>query len=536
MTFEDVLSVALVRQPTLSPDGRSIAYRVTERTLDDNRSQTDLWIVSADEASEAVRLTNDSARESAPAWSPDGKSLAFLSRRGGKTQVWLMDRESREFRQITHSETDVSSFVWSPDGGRMAYVAPDELPAGDDIRILLDPPLVKWGPTWRGAMHHLWFLNVASGKARRLIAPDFQGSILNFEWSPGGREILLAAGVGLDEHLYTVNLASGKTIAVLNERGTGSEFTLSRRGEIAIVRGNSTRPAEVYFSSDSRPGEVSLRNLTNHNSRVEQWQLADTEDVLWTSKDGTSVEGLLIKPVGYRSGQGPFPTLVYLHGGPNSAYTHRFPSVRNYGQWWAGQGWAVFYPNFRGSTNYGDVFMGGNVKDWGGRDFEDVMTGLDHLISEGIADPERLAIAGWSYGGYLTAWILSQTDRFQAASYGAGTFNLVSMYGDSGLQLLMEAYLGRPWDETELYHARAPVSFEAQIQTPTIIFQGERDTSVPRQQSQDLFMSLQKRGVPSRFVLFPRAGHGLSEPKQLLEKMRLESRWIRKHVLGEEGE
>ncbi len=345
MTFEDVLSVAVVRRPTVSPDGRSIAYLVTERSLDDNRSQTDLWIVSTGEASNPVRLSHDPARESAPPWSPDGNSLAFLSRRSDKTQVWLVDHESRRLRQVTHSETDVSSFVWSPDGGRMSYVAPDELPTGDDVRIVLDPPLEKWGPTWRGAMHHLWLLDVESGESRRLtegrdysvsnpdwspdgrrlafvtrptaqpysnypndyltdiwtldletgerlqitenpgpdrdpvwspdgaqiaylardasprvigllylhvvspgggrpriIAPDFQGSILNFEWSPEGREILLAAGVGLDEHLYSVDVASGEVIAVWNEKGTGGDFTLSRRGEIAIVRGNSSRP------------------------------------------------------------------------------------------------------------------------------------------------------------------------------------------------------------------------------------------------------------------------------------------------------
>jgi len=365
----------------------------------------------------------------------------------------------------------------------------------------------------------------ATGGTSRVVAADFQCSIRNFEWLPSGREILLTAGVGLDEHLYKVDLESGKARAVSNGQGTGSDFSLSSKGQIAMVRGDSTHPGEVFFSA----GGVSFRNLTSHNPQVEDWELGETVDLRWTSKDGTLVEGILIKPVGHRSGV-KVPTLVMVHGGPNSAYTHRFPSARDYGQWWAGQGWAVFYPNFRGSTNYGDEFMGGNVKDWGGRDFEDIMTGVDHLVDQGMADPERLAIAGWSYGGYLTAWAISQTDRFQAASYGAGTFNLVSMYGDSGLQLLMEAYLGLPWEEEELYRSRSPVSFEERIKTPTIVLQGERDTSVPRQQAQDLFMSLQKRGVPSRFVLFPGAGHGISRPRQLLEKMRLESQWIRKYV------
>lgn len=642
MTLEDVLTVDRVGGPAMSPDGRQVAYTLTERSLDENRSQSDLWLIASlgDEWTASARLTSTAFDESAPEWSPDGSRLGFLSRETGRSQVWVMDPVTHTRRAVTEAPAGVRSFAWSPEGNHIAYVAadvPETSPDATRTVIVVEPRVEVWGRSWISAMHHLWVVGVDTGETRRLtegtdfsasdpswspdgrrmayvrrptpepysnypndyltdiwvldvedgssrrltdnpgpdrdpawspdggriaylardgdspiigllylhlipatggpprsIAPAFEGSIARFAWSAGGEAIVVSAGVGLDDRVYAIDPDSGRVEARLTGAGTGTAFSTSDRGRLAIVRGDGSHPGDVHVGELGHPPATSrapvvLRRVSDHHGQVKSWTLGAFEDVRWTSTDGTEVEGLLLKPVGDETGR-LYPMVVYAHGGPNGAYTHAFPSWRNYGHWWAGQGWAVFYPNYRGSTHYGDEFLRANVRDWGGGDFQDIMTGVDHLVATGVADPERLAIAGWSFGGYMTAWAISQTDRFKAASYGAGTYNMVSMYGNSGIQLLLEAYLGYPWDNEDLYLARSASHHATSIRTPTLILQGEEDKSVPVSQAQELYMALQKRGIPTRLVLFPRADHGLVEPRQQLEKMRRESQWIMRFV------
>jgi dipeptidyl aminopeptidase/acylaminoacyl peptidase len=226
---------------------------------------------------------------------------------------------------------------------------------------------------------------------------------------------------------------------------------------------------------------------------------------------------------------------VHVHGGPAGVYANTFPaSWGNYGHVWAGRGWLVFYPNPRGSSGYGERFLLANVRDWGGGDYHDIQTGVDALVAKGLADPARMGQTGWSYGGYMTAWTLTQTDRFKAVMVGAGLTNMYSMYSTNDLQRTLEGYFGaEPWNDFDVYWNRSAMKFIKQARTPTLIMHGAADERVPLGQAQELYMGLKKNGVPVELAVYPREPHGLQEPRHQLDKMTREYAWFARHVLGE---
>ncbi|HEY7819919.1 MAG TPA: S9 family peptidase, partial [Vicinamibacteria bacterium] len=282
------------------------------------------------------------------------------------------------------------------------------------------------------------------------------------------------------------------------------------------------------------PDFASLRRLTTMNPRIEELALGESEVVTWKSTEGSEVEGVLLKPVGYTAGK-RVPLLVVVHGGPTGAHHDSFrASYGDAGQHWAGQGFAVLYPNPRGSTNYGEAFMRANLEDWGGGDYRDIIAGVDAMVARGVADPEKLAILGWSYGGYMTCWTVSQTTRFKAAMIGAGLTNLVSMYGTNDVpNYLASFFAGTLGPETEhLYRARSGLTFADQVRTPTLILHGAADERVPIGQPMEFYRALKDRGVPAELVFYPREGHGLEEYYHRLDRMKRQYDWIARHTLG----
>lgn len=244
------------------------------------------------------------------------------------------------------------------------------------------------------------------------------------------------------------------------------------------------------------------------------------------------IEGVLLRPVGHRPDR-PVPLLVEVHGGPTAVTLHDFKaSASSPGQFWAGQGWAVLYPNPRGSTNYGRELMRGNLLDWGGGDFEDVMAGVDALIERGVADSTRMAIVGWSYGGYMAAWAVTQTSRFGAARMGAGMSEIKGMYLTTDIPGYIGGFFdGRPSDETlELYRARSPVTHADRVVTPLLILHGAEDNRVPSGQALSFYRALRDVGATVELVLYPRAGHGLGEYRHQLDRIRRDHDWITRHV------
>jgi dipeptidyl aminopeptidase/acylaminoacyl peptidase len=277
------------------------------------------------------------------------------------------------------------------------------------------------------------------------------------------------------------------------------------------------------------------RAITDTNPQVQQMALGETEVVTWKSTGGLDIEGILLKPVGFDASK-KYPLMVVVHGGPTGAFYNNFRvTYGDGGQFWAGQGWAVLYPNVRGSTNYGEKFMRANIPDWGGGDYRDIMSGIDALIKRGIADPDKLAVQGWSYGGYMTAWIVSQTSRFKAAMMGAGLSNLPSMYNTTDVPAYLGGFFkGIPSKPTmALFNERSAISTVDRVTTPLLMLHGAEDKRVPIGQPMEFYRALKDRGKTVELVFYPREGHGLQEYYHQLDRLKRQYEWITRYTLGE---
>ena len=275
-------------------------------------------------------------------------------------------------------------------------------------------------------------------------------------------------GEGTSTGLFRVSVESGAAITASAPGGRNSAWSLSEDGTRWVwVHTSPGRPGEIYTATtDGEPVR-----LTDANAwlREEDVQLGTVETVRWTNSDGDPVEGVLTKPVGYEEGVA-YPFIVNPHGGPTGASLAAFNATT---QFFAGNGYVVLQPNFRGSTNYGQAFVSANIDNWGITDYDDVMTGVDHAIEMGWADPERLICYGWSYGGYLSAWIVTQTDRFQAVSPGAGLTNLYSMYSTNDIQDYLASFFGgTPWTATDNYREHSPMTYVADVKSPVLLMHG----------------------------------------------------------------
>jgi dipeptidyl aminopeptidase/acylaminoacyl peptidase len=261
---------------------------------------------------------------------------------------------------------------------------------------------------------------------------------------------------------------------------------------------------------------------------MKDYALASTEIVKWKSKDGTDIEGILTRPVGYEAGK-KVPLLLNPHGGPTGASINNFNGTVEV---LAANGFAVLQPNFRGSTGKGLAFAQANKNTWGRGDYEDCMSGVDAMIAGGIADPDRLGAFGWSYGGYMTFWILTQTDRFKAVSPGAGLTNIYSMYSQNDIQRYLRWFYSdkSPWDAQELYWDRSPMKYVNNVKTPTMIMHGQVDTRVPIAQAQEFYRALKEHNVPVEFVVYPRENHGFTEPRHQMDRVRRYVRFFAEYL------
>ncbi|HLG13008.1 MAG TPA: S9 family peptidase [Blastocatellia bacterium] len=564
-------------QPRWSPDAKRIAF-VSAR---DEKPQ--IFIISPF-GGEAERLTDSKSGVQSFQWSPSGRSIAYVAQQEPTSEeekkqkdkddaqvvdknfkfarIWVIDVESKKAREIVKADYVASDPQWSPDGKQIAYTTTPTPKADDgglsDIRIvdvdsgkqskLSDNEGPDTAPRWspdgkqiaylsrdakNGVLGQMRLTVIApEGGPSRAVAPAFEYQPGPATWSSDGKTIYFTASVRTTSQLFAVAAAGGEPKQLSNVAGVMGAVTFSRdRSRAAFTRADTQHPAAVFIAA--APDFRETVKLIDQNPQIGDLALGTSEVIRWKSKDGMEIEGLVIYPVGYQAGK-RYPTVAFIHGGPSGVWTQSFPSSwGNFGHVWASKGWVSFYPNVRGSSGYGEKFLLSNVRDWGGGDYQDIQSGLDHLIAKGVADPEKLAQSGWSYGGYMTAWTLTQTNRFKAVMVGAGLTNMYSMYSTNDLQRVLDGYFGgEPWDNTEFYWSRSAMAHIKKAKTPTLIQHGAADTRVPPGQAQELYMGLRKNGVPVELVFYPREPHGLQEPRHQLDKMRREYAWFSRHVLG----
>jgi dipeptidyl aminopeptidase/acylaminoacyl peptidase len=535
-----------------SPDGKDIAYVATDpvpderekkakrkddaRVVDDEIKRDRLYVTNVASAAgkrEGRELTCGNYHilgQDGPGfdWSPDGRAIVFAHAPTSKADDWtagdiaVVETGSGKIRPLAHTRRAEYSPYYAPDGRQIAYVATD------------DPP------TW--AFDSAIYVMPAEGGTPRKLADSFDHRPELLGWSADGRQLWFRENRGTTTRLYRLPL-EGTPEAQGFDEGVVSEASLNpTRSAIGFSYQTASRPVEAYFLDADHPRPV---KASAANGDLPKKPLGRTEEVRWKSEDGKEIEGLLTYPVGYQSGK-KYPLLLIIHGGPAGVFTRTFIAscvVATSGgrhatsaypvAAFASSGYAVLRCNVRGSSGYGKDFRYSNLNDWGGGDFRDLIAGVDHLIAKGIADPARLGVMGWSYGGYMTAWVIGHTRRFKAASVGAGVTDLVSFPGTADIASFLPSYFGgEPWDQAHAYRDRSPINHIKGASTPTLIQHGEDDERVPIGQGYELYSALKRQDCPVTMVVYPRSHHAIQEPKLLRDAMVRNLEWFDSQIRG----
>jgi len=550
--------------PRWSPDGKELAF------LSDRGGDEEQIFILRSEFGEAAAVTKEKAGVTAFEWSPDGQTIAYLApdpkseaqekKEKEKDDARVVDKEDRrarlrllrlashESRALTDPHWEVKELAWLPDGQGIAVIATNR-PASDQftdriymvntedgrIKELLAPsgPAgdLRVSPNGRTLSfvgcrddgpdaHDVFLLPVIAGAARNLTGASLDRQIMEHHWAKGGWLIAVYADGFSSKFVGYSSEGEKKESGQLPTNP--NEFSVAATGEIAFVGWNSTAMPELWL----RDTKGDARPVSHLNEGLKDFAVAAPEFYKYKSFDGLEIEAALLKPAGY-DGKAKLPLVVRVHGGPTGRWRD---SIESWGQLLAAHGYAVLYPNVRGSAGYGQKFTEMNRADWGGGDFKDVMAGVDDLIAKGIANPERLGIGGWSYGGYMAAWAVTQTTRFKAAVAGAGMSDLISEYGTEDGPSGDEWFWGTPYEKPEGFLNGSPVLYVKNAKTPTLLLQGEADTTDPPGQSQELFRGLKRYGVATELVMYPREPHGFREPKHCVDMLTRMVDWFDRYL------
>ncbi|PMQ05405.1 Prolyl tripeptidyl peptidase [Dyella sp. AD56] len=629
----DIVALAQVSKAQPSPDGSQIAYEVN------TDAGSTIWLVGSDGAQAARSLVSGEGSPNSPAWSPDGASLAFLSRapvaaataadspQAGSNgsaaatsgqQIWLASPASGKLEPLTRLPLRISGFRWSHDGRRIAFLSkggdvPQPSPEHDehvldrpqpnsrlwiyDVGTRQAHPLTQpdmhivafdWSPDdahlvasssptsrtndvenvlsvvtidassgaierripgglsrrkvlWSPDGHRLAYFRLAPTTdvgflvmydlrtaTEQVVADTKQATFEDMEWGNDGDALFGLSLQGTRYSIARINAASGQTVSSQPLQGAVEKIAISHDGRtFAYVQETSSHPGEIYVARYGRE-----RQLTVTNPQVKTWLLGTQREIRWTARsDGRTISAVLLLPPHYDPRK-RYKTVVHLHGGPTSGWDQGF-----HGSWYdwgvilASHGYVVLLPNPRGSDGAGTAFGMANDRDWGHAEFQDIMDGVDQVVADGIADPERMGVGGWSYGGYLTAWVATHTNRFKAAVAGAAMTDLFGMATTTDIAPdFLNRYFGPLAANAANYDAHSPARYLRDCQTPVLVVGGEDDARVPFSQGMAMYRGLRFLGKETQMVLYPREPHFFGEPAHQRDSLERMLAWYDAHL------
>ncbi len=567
--------------PRWSPDGSRIAFLAERGDIEG----TQIYLINND-VGEALALTDHRASVSNIAWSPDGRSIYFIAEEPlteeekqkkevlddvfaydedyKQRHLWKVSVEGGAEERITEGDFSIIGYQLSRDGRRIAHHrAPTPLIGdGDQGEVwvmnadgtgavqLTDNKVPEQGAELSPDNTQVLFISdsneaftyyyngnlflvPSSGGKHRLMLKEMPHEVDEAHWSEDGKSIFFLANMGVHGELFEVDVATERLEQLTDGEHSIKNWSYSPELALQIFSiDEPTNAGDVWSLSTQTPGKPT-RITKVYDFLDRDYLLPRQQAVQWKGEDGVTVEGLVYFPLDYQEGT-HYPLIVQTHGGPRSSDKFEFGSWSRYVQVQTAMGYVVLKPNYRGSTGYGDEFLRNMVGHYYDQSHLDVMGGVDHLIEMGIADGDRMAKMGWSGGGHMTNKIITFTDRFKAASSGAGAVNWVSMYGQSDTRTQRTSWFGgTPWEENapiDVYWDHSPLKDIWKVKTPTIILVGENDVRVPAPQSVELLRALKHNGVPSHLYMAPREPHGWRELRHELFKMNVELDWFEKYV------
>jgi dipeptidyl aminopeptidase/acylaminoacyl peptidase len=549
--------------PRWSPDGKQLAF------LSNRGDEQQIYVMRVD-GGEGLAVTKGKRSVKSFEWSPDGKEIAVVApdaksdaeekkqkdkddahvadKEDKRDRLWLLTVATGETRALTKPSWAIGQLVWAPSGDQLFLKATDHpesdrhtdrifsIQASDGTLKLLEAPHGPFGElrmspdgkvvSYVGARedgpepHDLLLLPIGARAARNLTGASLDRPVQDYHWRKDGSVVLVAAN-GFSNLLVTYSAQGSRQDLAPSPTPTGAT-ALSPNGDIAFVSQSGTQQQEVWlWDQKTQP-----QQLSHLNDAWKEFTLSAPEYYNYKSFDGVEIQAALLKPQGAGS-KTKLPLIALIHGGPTGRWSD---SIEAWGQLLVTHGYAVFYPNIRGSVGYGQKFVESNRGDWGGGDFKDVMAGVKDLVDRGIADPNRLAIGGWSYGGYMAEWAITQTNQFKAAVSGAGMANLISEFGTEDHPAGDEWFYGVPWEKPEGFLNSSPFIHLKNAKTPTLVLQGDADTIDPLGQSQELYRGLKRYGVDAEMVVYPREPHGFQEEKHLVDRLNRILAWYDAHL------